>query len=283
MEVVKTIKQTRTMVGEAKKAGKKVALVPTMGNLHDGHLALIDEAKKYADFVICSSFVNPTQFGPQEGFDKYPRTSLQDQQKLTFKSVAILFSPPEYEMYPFGRNQTIVEVPHITKTLCGAARPGHFKGVTTVVSKLFNIVQPDIAVFGEKDFQQLVVIKKMVRELFYPIDILSIPTVREADGLAISSRNSFLNKTDRTLAPQLYATLSSVKYKMLAGERQFTKLAEEAHKRLTDKGFTTDYFEIRDAETLERCSESSTHLVLLGAVTLGNTRLIDNISLTLKS
>ena len=283
MEVVKTIKQTRTMVADAKKAGKKVALVPTMGNLHDGHLALIDEAKKHADFIVCSSFVNPTQFGPKEGFDKYPRTGLQDQQKLTFKSVAILFSPPEYEIYPFGRNQTTVEVPHITKTLCGAARPGHFSGVTTVVSKLFNIIQPDFAIFGEKDFQQLVVIKKMVRELFYPIDILSIPTVREADGLALSSRNSFLNTADRTLAPQLYATLSSVKYKMLAGDREFTKLAEEALKRLSDKGFTTDYFEIRDAETLERPSEGSTHLVLLGAVTLGNTRLIDNISLTLKS
>ena len=186
-------------------------------------------------------------------------------------------------MYPFGRMQTTVEVPHITKTLCGAARPGHFTGVTTVVSKLFNIVQPDFAVFGEKDFQQLVVIKKMVRELFYPIEILSIPTVREADGLAMSSRNAFLNEADRTLAPQLYATLSSVKYKMLAGERDFNKLAADAKQRLEDKGFTTDYFEIRDAETLERCSESTSRLVLLGAVTLGQTRLIDNISLTLKS
>ena len=271
------------MVAEAKKAGKKVALVPTMGNLHDGHLALIDEAKKHADFIICSSFVNPTQFGPKEDFDKYPRTGLQDQQKLTFKSVAILFSPPEYEMYPFGRNQTTVQVPHITNTLCGASRPGHFNGVTTVVSKLFNIVQPDVAVFGEKDFQQLVVIKKMVLELFYPIEIIGVPTIRESDGLALSSRNAFLNKTDRTLAPQLYATLSSVKYKMLAGERNFTVLAQEAQKRLSDKGFTADYFEIRDAETLELCSDNSIHLVLLGAVTLGKTRLIDNISLTLKS
>lgn len=283
MEVVKTIKQVRTLVAEAKKAGKKVALVPTMGNLHDGHLTLIDEAKKAANFIVCSVFVNPTQFGPGEDLDKYPRTALQDQQKLTFKSVAIFFSPPEYEMYPFGRMQTTVEVPHITKTLCGAARPGHFTGVTTVVSKLFNIVQPDFAVFGEKDFQQLVVIKKMVRELFYPIEILSIPTVREADGLAMSSRNAFLNEADRTLAPQLYATLSSVKYKMLAGERDFNKLAADTKQRLEDKGFTTDYFEIRDAETLERCSESTSRLVLLGAVTLGQTRLIDNISLTLKS
>lgn len=283
MDVVKTIKQVRTLVAEAKQAGKKVALVPTMGNLHDGHLALIDEAKKNADFIVCSVFVNPTQFGPNEDFEKYPRTGLQDQQKLTFKSVAIFFAPPEYEIYPFGRTQTTVDVPHITKTLCGATRPGHFTGVTTVVAKLFNIVQPDVAVFGEKDYQQLVVIKRMVRELFYPIEILSVPTVREADGLAMSSRNSFLDKAERTLAPQLYATLSSVKYKMLAGERNFVKLAADAQKRLDDKGFATDYFEIRDAETLERCSENTSHIVLLGAVVIGKTRLIDNITLTLKS
>ncbi len=283
MDVVKTIKQVRTLVAEAKQAGKKVALVPTMGNLHDGHLALIDEAKKNADFIVCSVFVNPTQFGPNEDFEKYPRTGLQDQQKLTFKSVAIFFAPPEYEIYPFGRTQTTVDVPHITKTLCGATRPGHFTGVTTVVAKLFNIVQPDVAVFGEKDYQQLVVIKRMVRELFYPIEILNVPTVREADGLAMSSRNSFLDKAERTLAPQLYATLSSVKYKMLAGERDFVKLAADAQKRLDDKGFATDYFEIRDAETLERCSENTSHIVLLGAVMIGKTRLIDNITLTLKS
>lgn len=283
MEVIKTIKQVRTLVAEAKKAGKTVSLVPTMGNLHDGHLTLIDEAKKHSDFIVCSAFVNPTQFGPNEDFDKYPRTGLQDQQKLTFKSVAIFFSPPEYEMYPFGRTQTTVEVPHISKTLCGASRPGHFTGVTTVVAKLLNIVQPDVAVFGEKDFQQLVIIKRMVRELFYPIEILSVPTVREADGLAMSSRNVFLQDKDRTLASQLYATLSSVKYKMLAGDREFEKLANDAHKRLDDKGFNTEYFEIRDAETLEKCSANSTHLVLLSAVSIGQVRLIDNITLTLKS
>jgi pantoate--beta-alanine ligase len=212
MKTETTLSGLRAALRAARKADKSVALVPTMGNLHDGHLTLLKHAKRRADIVVTSIFVNPTQFGVNEDFDKYPRTLTADRALLADAGCDLLFAPEVQEMYPDGRHQsTTVHVNDITDMLCGLSRPGHFSGVATVVSKLFNIVQPDMALFGEKDYQQLAVIRRMTRELCFPIEIVGVPTVRAADGLALSSRNGFLSAEERKLAPKLFQTLGNVR------------------------------------------------------------------------
>ena len=257
--------------------GERIALVPTMGNLHEGHLRLVDTAREHGDRVVVSIFVNPLQFGPGEDYERYPRTLEEDQAKLEARGADLLFAPPVDEIYrrPLAES-TFVEVPEITTILCGASRPGHFRGVTTVVAKLFNLVQPDVAVFGEKDYQQLQVIRRMVADLDFPVEIVGVPIVREADGLALSSRNAYLSPQERVRAPQLYCSLCEVRDAIVAGERDFTALCRRQWERLRQAGFRPDYFEIRRAD-LGEAGPDDRPLVILAAAWLGQTRLIDNL------
>lgn len=280
MLTLSEIAPIRTIVSQWKQAGKTVGFVPTMGNLHDGHLALIATARQHADHVVASIFVNPAQFGPGEDFASYPRTLAEDTRKLTAAHTDVLFAPAVEEIYP-DKNQTWVDVDNLGEFLCGASRPGHFRGVTTVVSKLFNIVQPDLACFGEKDYQQLAIIQRMTRDLNFPIRIIKVPTVREADGLALSSRNSYLTESERSLAPSIHATLHSIRESVLAGNRDYAQLAEMARKTLDGLGFATDYIEIVNADSLETARPEDTRLVIAAAARLSKTRLIDNVSLTI--
>jgi pantoate--beta-alanine ligase len=228
--------------------------------------------------VVVSSFVNPMQFGEGEDFDAYPRTLEEDKAKLTEVGVDLLFAPPVSTLYPSGSaQQTRVEVPGISGVLCGASRPGHFVGVATVVCKLFNMVQPDLAVFGEKDYQQLMVIRRMVADLAIPIEIVGMPTVREADGLAMSSRNGYLSTAQRATASLLYRTLQTTAEAIRAGNRDYNRLEAQAQAALQDAGFRPDYYAIRRAEDLAMPVGSEGDLVILAAAYLGNTRLIDNI------
>ncbi|PCI46190.1 MAG: pantoate--beta-alanine ligase [Moraxellaceae bacterium] len=254
-----------------------------MGNLHAGHLSLIDAARQSCDIVVASIFVNPMQFGPNEDLDKYPRTLEQDCKKLLSHRTNILFTPTESDIYPQGRTQTTVCVPYITDQLCGASRPGHFDGVSTVVTKLFNIVQPDVAIFGQKDFQQLAVIQKMVRDLNLSIEIQGIATCRDEDGLAMSSRNGFLTDKERQIAPQLYQSLQQIKKSLLECEKNHDKLCHEHTKLLENQGFSVDYLEIRDAVSLSKADRKTREAVVLCAAKLGNTRLIDNLMMVLKA
>jgi pantoate--beta-alanine ligase len=248
-----------------------------MGNLHAGHLSLVKQAASVAKRVIVSVFVNPLQFGPNEDYQNYPRTLDADRHRLLRSGADILFTPRATEMYPNGMETTTrIEVPKISEILCGATRPGHFIGVATVVNKLFNVVQPDKALFGEKDYQQLLVIKRMIADLYMPIEIIAVPTVREMDGLAMSSRNSYLNEQQRKLAPYLFKTLSEIKIKIKNGERNFHLLEQQAMDRLTETGFVPDYVAVRTAQSLENPSARSRELVILAAARLGSTRLIDN-------
>lgn len=256
---------------------QSIALVPTMGNLHAGHLSLVKQAASVAKRVIVSVFVNPLQFGPNEDYQNYPRTLDADRHRLLRSGADILFTPRATEMYPNGMETTTrIEVPKISEILCGATRPGHFIGVATVVNKLFNVVQPDKALFGEKDYQQLLVIKRMVADLYLPVEIIAVPTVREMDGLAMSSRNSYLNEQQRKLAPYLFKILSEIKTKVKSGEKNFHSLEQQAMARLTETGFVPDYVAIRTAQSLENPSARSRELVVLAAARLGSTRLIDN-------
>ncbi|AWY40044.1 pantoate--beta-alanine ligase [Pseudomonas putida] len=278
MVIVETVLALRKIVGRARSENKKVALVATMGNLHEGHIALIDVAKQHADFVVATIFVNPLQFGPSEDLEKYPRTPDADQAKLKEAGCDLLFLPDVAEMYTEGfEAQPIVSVPRVSEGLCGAARPGHFNGMATIVNKMFNVVQPDIAVFGEKDYQQLAVIRSMVRNLNIPIKILGAPTVRASDGLALSSRNGYLNEQERTAAPILYQCLKDVAISLQRGCLDIEQLLDEQCKRITSSGFQLEYLEIRNAHDLSLTSETSGHLVILVAARLGKTRLIDNV------
>lgn len=262
----------------ARKAGKSVAFVPTMGNLHSGHITLVREARRRADIVVASIFVNPTQFGANEDFDKYPRTLPADSALLADAQCDLLFAPEAREMYPDGRAQaTAVSVSGITEMLCGSSRPGHFTGVATVVSKLFNIVQPDMALFGEKDYQQLAVIRRLTRELCFPIDIVGVPTVRADDGLALSSRNGFLSTAERQQAPLLYQTLSSLRSAIESGQRDYAMLTQAAIAHLGKCGFVPDYLEVR-RQDLAPAGADDRELVILVAARLGTTRLIDNLA-----
>ena len=278
MNTVKNLQQLRAAISHARSEGKRIALVPTMGNLHAGHVALIQHATERADFVVASIFVNPLQFGANEDLDSYPRTLVADQSKLLEAGCNLLFTPDAQEMYPQGMaQQTIVSVPGVSTGLCGGSRPGHFDGVATIVCKLLNMVQPDIALFGEKDFQQLAVIRKMVADLNMPVQIFGVPIVRDHDGLALSSRNGYLSAQQRAAAPALQQCLQALKAQIKNGRRDYAMLFEQFDTDLQAAGFRLDYVELRDALSLQPAEVDSTQLVLLAAAYLGSTRLIDNL------
>jgi pantoate--beta-alanine ligase len=274
--------QLQKAIQSERAKGRSIAFVPTMGNLHEGHLDLVRRARKLCDVIIVSIFVNPLQFGANEDLDAYPRTLIADKEKLFAEGVSMVYAPGVEEIYPDGMNtQSQVQVPELSNTLCGADRPGHFTGVATVVSKLFNIVQPDVAVFGEKDFQQLSIIRKMVRDLCMPIEIIGVPTTRAEDGLALSSRNGYLTAAQRKVAPLLNQTLVECREAIACGFDNFRELEAHAKLKLIQAGFEPDYFEIRDARSLGEVTEDTEELAILAAAKLGQPRLIDNIRLNL--
>ncbi|AHL74432.1 pantoate--beta-alanine ligase [Stutzerimonas stutzeri] len=278
MNVVKTIADLRAAVARARGEGKRIGFVPTMGNLHAGHIALVKKAGQRADFVVASIFVNPMQFGPNEDLASYPRTLTADQEKLFEAGCHLLFAPNVEEMYPHGQAmQTIVRVPGVSEGLCGGSRPGHFDGVSTVVSKLFNMVLPDLAVFGQKDFQQLAVIRTMVRDLNMPVQIIGEPIVRADDGLALSSRNGYLSADERATAPALYRTLKQLAEAIHSGDRDYPGLLAKGLQALKAAGLRPDYLEFRDASDLKPAAADTRELVILAAAFLGKTRLIDNL------
>jgi len=282
MKTFATNKLLRNAIRLEKRAGKTVAFVPTMGNLHEGHMQLVRKAMQLADVVVVSIFVNPLQFGANEDLGNYPRTLAEDKQKLFAEGVNYLFYPGVEEIYPEGLDkQCRVTVPELSETLCGASRPGHFTGVATVVSKLFNIVQPDSAVFGKKDFQQLAIIEKMVEDLCMPIDIVGIETARDVDGLALSSRNGYLTKQERAIAPFIHATLQELREAVACGFDNYVDLEKHAREKLKSVGFEPDYVSVRDARTLKEVNPYTEQIVILAAAKLGKTRLIDNVSITL--
>jgi len=263
---------------DAWRRGGNVAFVPTMGNLHAGHLSLVKEARGLADRVVVSIFVNPLQFGAAEDFDSYPRTLAQDSSMLEDEGVDLLFAPPVKVMYPKPQDQqTRVEVPGISDLLCGAYRPGHFVGVATVVCKLFNMVQPDVALFGKKDFQQLMVIRRMVDDLAMPVRVVGAETMREADGLAMSSRNGYLSPQERAIAPVLYRVLSGLAQRLGEGSDDYAGLQARTARELDENGFRTDYVSIRRSTDLLDPAPGDKELVVLAAAYLGKARLIDNI------
>lgn len=277
-----TVAGLRSRVQRWRNVRQRVALVPTMGNLHAGHLALVKRASQLADRVVVSIFVNPLQFGPKEDFGAYPRTPDADRLQLAVGGADLLFMPEVDEVYPGGvEDVTRVEVPALSGVLDGASRPGHFTGVATVVSKLFNMVQPDVALFGEKDYQQLLVIRRLVADLCMPIEIVGYPTVREVDGLAMSSRNQYLTRQERAQAPALQRVLREVVLALRDGDQDFPALQQRGVKCLAEEGFLPDYVEIRHADTLAVPAATETRLVVLGAARLGKARLIDNIPLDL--
>ena len=277
MLIIETLPLLRQQIRRLRMEGKRVALVPTMGNLHDGHMKLVDEAKARADVVVVSIFVNPMQFDRPEDLARYPRTLQEDCEKLNKRKVDLVFAPSVKEIYPNGtETHTYVDVPGLSTMLEGASRPGHFRGVSTIVSKLFNMVQPDIACFGEKDFQQLALIRKMVADMGFDIEIVGVPIMRAKDGLALSSRNGYLTAEQRKIAPGLYKVLSSIADKLQAGERDLDEIIAIAGQELNEKGFRADDIQIRDADTLLEVSENSKRAVILVAAWLGDARLIDN-------
>ena len=277
MLIIETLPLLRQQIRRLRMEGKRVALVPTMGNLHDGHMKLVDEAKARADVVVVSIFVNPMQFDRPEDLVRYPRTLQEDCEKLNKRKVDLVFAPSVKEIYPNGtETHTYVDVPGLSTMLEGASRPGHFRGVSTIVSKLFNLVQPDLACFGEKDFQQLALIRKMVADMGFDIEIVGVPIMRAKDGLALSSRNGYLTAEQRKIAPGLYKVLSSIADKLQAGERDLDEIIAIAGQELNEKGFRADDIQIRDADTLLEVSENSKRAVILVAAWLGDARLIDN-------
>ena len=277
MLIIETLPLLRQQIRRLRMEGKRVALVPTMGNLHDGHMKLVDEAKARADVVVVSIFVNPMQFDRPEDLARYPRTLQEDCEKLNKRKVDLVFAPSVKEIYPNGtETHTYVDVPGLSTMLEGASRPGHFRGVSTIVSKLFNLVQPDIACFGEKDFQQLALIRKMVADMGFDIEIIGVPIMRAKDGLALSSRNGYLTAEQRKIAPGLYKVLSSIADKLQVGERDLDEIITIAGQELNEKGFRADDIQIRDADTLLEISENSKRAVILVAAWLGDARLIDN-------
>jgi pantoate--beta-alanine ligase len=282
MQVIERIEGIREQVDAWRRAAERVALVPTMGNLHEGHLALVDEARAQADRVVVSVFVNPTQFGPNEDYDAYPRTLDADADAVAGRGADAVFAPTVATMYPAGGSlDTRVEVPSLTDRFCGIARPGHFTGVATVVCKLLNIARPDVAVFGRKDYQQLLVIQRLVADLNMPVTIRGAPIVREADGLAMSSRNNYLTDDERRRAPALYRALQQAGTRLGNGEAGPRDVEAEAWRALADAGLEPEYFTVADPETLEPAAAGEGALVILAAAWLGRARLIDNHELAL--
>ena len=283
MLVVNNPAALREQIGQWRREGRAIAFVPTMGNLHQGHLTLVDEARSRGDKVVVSIFVNPLQFDKAEDLANYPRTLEQDCAALQAAGVDLVFTPTPELMYPQGlASQTFVEVPGLSSLLEGALRPGHFRGVSTVVTKLFNLVQPDVACFGQKDYQQLALIRKMVADMAIPVEIVGVPTVRAEDGLALSSRNGYLTAAERALAPELARTMNWISEQIEAGNHHLPSLVAQASQRLDNAGFRTDAIDIVDADTLESASAASKRLVILMAAYLGRARLIDNSVVTLQ-
>lgn len=277
MLVVNNPAALREQIGQWHREGRAIAFVPTMGNLHQGHLTLVEEARRHGDKVVVSIFVNPLQFDKAEDLANYPRTLEQDCAALEAAGVDLVFTPTPEIMYPQGlASQTFVEVPGISSLLEGALRPGHFRGVSTVVTKLFNLVQPNVACFGEKDYQQLALIRKMVADMAMSIEIVGVPTVRAEDGLALSSRNGYLTAAERAIAPELARTMNWIAEQIEAGNSHLPSLVAQASQRLDNAGFRTDAIDIVDADTLESASAESQRLVILMAAYLGKARLIDN-------
>jgi pantoate--beta-alanine ligase len=278
METVTSIAAVRLRVRAWHREGLRVAFVPTMGNLHAGHVSLIEAARQHGDRFVASIFVNPMQFGPNEDFAHYPRTPTQDERMLAEAGCNLMFMPDVAEIYPHGSERaTRVEVPGLSRVLCGEFRPGHFEGVTTIVATLFNIVQPDIAVFGEKDFQQLTVIRRMVADLCIPVQVIGAPTVRDADGLAMSSRNQYLTPQERRIAPRIHEILTGTAKRLQAGDSEFASMERAGCQALEAVGLRPDYFAIRQAADLTAPHPDTNHLVVLTAARLGKARLIDNV------
>ncbi|WP_086981552.1 pantoate--beta-alanine ligase [Vibrio aphrogenes] len=278
MQTFADIVSLRDQLKSARRDGRRIAFVPTMGNLHEGHLTLVRKAREHADLVVVSIFVNPMQFERADDLNNYPRTLDEDLSKLNSEGVDFVFTPTPELMYPEGLDkQTFVEVPGLSHMLEGASRPGHFRGVSTIVTKLFNIVQPDVACFGEKDFQQLAVIRKMVADLVLDIEIIGVPTVRELDGLAMSSRNGLLSLSERQRAPVLARTMRWIGSQIRGGREDFASLLEDATDQLRAADLEPDEIFIRDAMTLQLPGESTTQLVILMSAFLGKVRLIDNL------
>ena len=279
MQTVTTIEALRCCIRTWRQNAQTIAFVPTMGNLHAGHLSLVQAACQQADRVVVSIFVNPTQFGPNEDFASYPRTEQQDQAQLTASGTDLLFLPSADEMYP-NPTQTRISVGELSTLLCGASRPGHFDGVAIVVCKLLNMVQPDILLLGEKDFQQLTVIKTMIADLNLPVAVQGVPTVRETNGLAMSSRNGYLSPLERQVAPLLYQTLCDAREAIINGRMDFQAVIEEQSQMLQSTGFLMDYLQICRKVDLHPATVSDQELVILVAAKLGKTRLIDNVYFT---
>ena len=281
MLVVHSKQELAEHIAEWRQNGEHVALVATMGSLHAGHLALVELAREHAERVVVSIFVNPTQFGESEDFDEYPRTLELDKRRLKTTAADLIFAPDVATVYPFGiERATTVSVPGLTENFCGASRPGHFDGVTTVVARLFALVQPDVAVFGQKDYQQQLVLRRMVEDMSLPVTIITGETIREDDGLALSSRNSYLTDEERAKAPLLYEVLNSIGEELQNGRRDFSELEKVANQKLADAGFEVEYFAIRRAQNLEIPDRDCDELVVLAAARLGAARLIDNVVVT---
>ncbi|ATG59037.1 MULTISPECIES: pantoate--beta-alanine ligase [Pseudoalteromonas] len=277
MQSITEIKSLRSQIKAWRQAGLSVAFVPTMGNLHRGHFSLVEKAKTLADKVVVSIFVNPMQFGANEDLDNYPRTLSEDKQGLAELGTDIVFTPSVSTIYPNGLGeQSFVDVPGVSLGYCGGSRPGHFKGVATVVTKLFNLVQPDYVCFGEKDFQQLQVIKTMARDLSIPVEIIGVPTMREVSGLAMSSRNGYLSAEQKTTATALFKALGQCAEQLKQGNKDFTSLKTHAKQSLEQAGLKPDYFEIAQRDTLKTATLDDNHFVILAAAFLGSVRLIDN-------
>ena len=282
MEVITSKQELQELLTDWRHHDEHVALVPTMGNLHAGHVKLVELAREHAERVVVSVYVNPTQFGDGEDFEDYPRTLERDTRRLKHIGADVLFVPEDETVYPFGHDcATVVSVPGLTENFCGASRPGHFDGVTTVVARFFVLVQPDVAVFGQKDYQQQLVIRYMAEDLALPIRVITAETVRDDDGLALSSRNQYLSDDERATAPQLFESLSAIGSALQSGERDFEKLEKAATKQLESAGFKIDYVAVRRAQNLAIPDRDCDELVVLAAVHLGEARLIDNVVVTI--
>lgn len=284
MQIIKDGTTLRSAITQQKVVGKRIAFVPTMGNLHQGHLDLVREAKKVADSIVVSIYVNPTQFGANEDLDKYPRTLAADCAQLEALGVDFVFTPSDAEMYPNGfENRTQISVEHLSNVLCGSRREGHFNGVCIIVAKLFNLVQPDYAIFGQKDLQQLTIIRHMTSDLCMPITIIGVDTRREQSGLAMSSRNGYLSDQQKLLAANIYATLKQIKQAIERSHYNYSELSSKASAALNELGFRTDYLEIRRTSDLQLAEDGQrdAELAIFIAAYLDNTRLIDNMIIRL--
>lgn len=282
MKVIDSKSELQEQILDWRRHDEHVAVVPTMGNLHAGHVSLVELAREHAERVVVTVFVNPTQFGPGEDFENYPRSVERDKRRLQTVNTDVVFVPDVGTLYPFGlENATQVTVPGLSENFCGSFRPGHFDGVTSVVARLFALVQPDVAVFGQKDYQQQLVIRRMVEDLGLPINIITAPTVREDDGLAMSSRNSYLSDEERARAPKIHEIMESAGEALQSGKRNFEELESIASDALSEAGFKVEYVAIRRALDLSIPNRDCDELVILVAAHLGKARLIDNIVVTI--